>query len=106
MGGQWPGKWLDIKGTLDFYPVETQGHHLHTFLDTMQEDFRKIKKTKILPRPWRNLSQGEKRALKSLSENKNIIIRAAERGVAIKNFEDYKKEAYNILADNKYYEKL
>lgn len=36
------GKSTQLKGKSNFYAVETQGHHLHTFLDTVQKDFRKI----------------------------------------------------------------
>lgn len=98
-----PGKVLDIKGTSRFYPVESQGHHLWTFLDTIEKEFWKIVRIKISQKPWQKLSQGEQKALRYLSENKDKVIRAADKGggVVIQDFEDYNQEAFSILADEK-----
>lgn len=52
-----------------------------------------------------NLSLEEKKALKSLQQNTNIIIKNADKGggVVLQNREDYLKEATGILSDKNYY---
>lgn len=86
--------------------METQGHHLRTFLDSVQEDFRKIEHQKHHPTARSNLSKGEKLALRSLNNDKNLVIHAADkgRGVVLLDLEDYQKEADNILSYKTYYE--
>ena len=55
-----------------------------------------------------NLSPAERLALKDLRNNKDIIIRIADKGAAvvIQNRLDYLKEGYRQLSDPKFYQKL
>lgn len=64
----------------------------------MQEDFRKINSHKNYSKS--NLTRGERLALKSLGENKDLVIRGADKGggVVLQDLEEYQKEAYNILS--------
>lgn len=50
----------------------------------------------------------EELALKNLSENSGIVIRAADKGggVVLQDFEEYNKEALRIVDDQAYYEKI
>lgn len=60
------GKVTDVKGPSNFYPVHTQGHHLQTFIDMVQNDFRKLDRNKKYKNPLQNLNKQEKQALKTL----------------------------------------
>lgn len=44
-----------------YYPVEAQGHHLRTYLDLVQDDFRKIDKLQARTKPGHNLSRKKKK---------------------------------------------
>lgn len=83
-------------------------HHLHTFIDTIQEDFLKFDVSSLTIKTRRNLTRKEKLALKQLSKNKEIVIRAADKGggVVIQYFFTYHREAPNILSDEEFYEKV
>lgn len=108
IGPMRPGKFKEVKCKSKFYPTEAQGHHLRTFLDTVQEEFRSLdQKNDSIFTKW-NLSKGEIKALKTLKENSNIVIRPADKGgaIVIQDFDDYNKEALNILSDHEYYKKI
>lgn len=55
-----------------------------------------------------NLSKEERKALKQLSENMEIVIRQADKGggIAIQNYKDYNAEAMKTLSDRNYYYKI
>ena len=55
-----------------------------------------------------NISPAERKALKELQTNPNIVIKAADKGsaIVILNSEDYKKEALRQLSDEKFYIKV
>ena len=55
-----------------------------------------------------NLTKEEFRAIKSLIDNKNIIIKPADKGssVVIMDKMDYLKEGYRQLANEKHYQKV
>lgn len=59
------GKATDLKGPSTFYPIHAQGHHLQTFMDRVQEDFRKLDQEKKYSKPSQNLNKYEKIALKT-----------------------------------------
>lgn len=71
---------MTIKGKSTFYPVESQGHLLKTFLEFVQEDFREIGATKDLKHMKKNLTREEEKALKNLSENKQSAVQQIKRG--------------------------
>lgn len=54
------------------------------------------------------ISKNERKGIKSLTSDKSIIIKEADKGgaVILMNTEHYKKMAKDILNDTKYYEKL
>lgn len=101
-----PGKIKEVRCKSKFYPIEAQGQHLSTLMDIVQEEFQIIEKKMVNSK--RNLSKGEQRALKTLKNNEEIVIRAADKGggIVIQDFQDYKQEALNILSDKEYYEKI
>ena len=55
-----------------------------------------------------NIDSNERQALKELLENKNIIIKPADKGSAVVIMDriDYLKEGYRQLSDTKYYTRL
>ena len=59
-------------------------------------------------RPRDNLNAGERRALKDLKQNKDIVIKQADKGAAVvvMNLHDYIREALRQLQDTNYYQKL
>ena len=60
------------------------------------------------PSPRNNLTPNERKALKELCNNKDIIIKPADKGsaVVIMQREDYLREGYRQLSDPKFYRKL
>ena len=60
------------------------------------------------PSPRNNLTPNERKALKELCNNKDIIIKPADKGsaVVIMQREDYLREGYEQLSDPKFYRKL
>lgn len=50
----------------------------------------------------------EKKALKSLGENTEIVIRQADKegGIVVQNYGDYNAEALNIQSNTVYYKKI
>ena len=63
----------------------------------------KIKNTHL-----QNSSRGERKALKDLSKNRDIVIKPADKGsaVVVTNTSDYIKEGERQLKDEKFYRKL
>ena len=59
----------------------------------------------IPPTKFHNLSKGEKLAIKTLSSNKNIIIKPADKGgaVVVQDILDYINEGIRQLSDTKFY---
>lgn len=51
------------------------------------------------------MTKEERKSLKQLSENKDIVIRQADKGggIILQNYIDYNAEAMNILSDQEYY---
>lgn len=99
-------KSVDIKNKSTFYPVETQGHHLRTFINTVQEKLQQLKPSVPSKASQHNLTTKERKALKELKNNKEIVIRAADKGggVVIQDFTSYNQEATSILSDMDFYE--
>ena len=63
----------------------------------------------IIPPPEKsNISLDEKRALRQISNNPNIVIKPADKGgaVVIQNREDYIKEGQRQLCDPKFYKEI
>ena len=60
------------------------------------------------PKPRYNLKLKERKAIKSLKDNPNIVIKPADKGgaIVIMNKEDYVKECLRQLSDKKHYKKL
>ena len=55
-----------------------------------------------------NISRAERKAIKTLSQNQNIIIKPADKGsaVVVMNRKDYISEGYKQLSDPKFYKKV
>ncbi|GAA6073383.1 uncharacterized protein LOC105358296 isoform X1 [Tachysurus ichikawai] len=90
----------------DWVPPEDKlPTELHTLFQT---DLGYLKKHFRLSQNEPNLSQGEINALKELGENKQIVIKPADKGSAIVIWdrEQYLWEGYRQLLDPKYYRKL
>jgi hypothetical protein len=60
------------------------------------------------PTKYRNLSQGQASAIKSLTNNHNIVVKPVDKGQAIcvLNREDYLREGYKQLSDRTKYRKV
>lgn len=99
-----------LRAKSKFYPTYHKGHHIETFYSLVASELRKINSDSKRNKPTHgsNLTFKQRGALKNLMENKNIIIRNADKGgsVVIQDTKDYLKEAKNILYDTRYYEIL
>ena len=64
--------------------------------------------TKLQPTRNKNLTAQEFKSLLTLSKNKNIVIKQADKGsgIVIQNIDDYIKEGDRQLADNRFYKPL
>lgn len=65
-----------VKGRSTVYPIESQGHHLKTILDSVQDDFRNVERFRDFSHTKKNLKNIEEK----LSENREVVIRAADKG--------------------------
>lgn len=77
------GKYIQIRNKSTFYLVESQGHFVKTFLDSIQENLREVDKlneTKTRLGSRKNLTKEEEIALKNLTKNGDIVIKAADKG--------------------------
>ena len=84
--------------------------------ETVSKDFakmfksleKKINRMKIVQSKKQNLSQQERKALKSLRKNKNIVIKPADKGttLVIMNRADYIQEGERQLSNDKFYKKI
>lgn len=89
----------------DWLPEDTQLHEdLLKELENLEKESDKIKLRNGPP----NLSKSEKHAIRSLQNNKNIIIKPADKGSAtvIMNKKDYIAEANRQLSNTLHYKKL
>lgn len=68
----------------------------------VSSEFREINSTSSTKH---NLKQIERRALKALQGNPNLVIKNTDKGggVVIQNRTDYLAEAHRILSDTEYY---
>lgn len=80
------GKAVTFKGKSSFYPTSSKGNFIETFQELVLEDLEKLtdkKKNKF--ESYRQshsgfLNKNEKEALNSLKQNKEIVIRPADKG--------------------------
>ena len=87
-----PSGWTPQPGT-------SQG--IDTFLNKNTEEIFNIKRNKVS----NNLPPEEKRALKELMENNNIVIKPADKGgaIVIQDKEKYKSECLRQLNNREHY---
>ncbi|KAM9326562.1 ficolin-2-like [Gastrophryne carolinensis] len=90
-----------------FYPVQSRNNILDTFQEAVEHDLIELAER----RPTNikhNLSNGERKAIKSLANNTEIVIRAADKGgcVVVLNTKDYEMEALRQLGDTNTYREL
>ena len=81
----------------------------HQSLDVFQRAFKKgLLKSKIPYHKKKNLTNGQYKGLKELTDNPEITIQKAEKGsaVIVMNTTDYLREGYKQLSDSNYYTKL
>lgn len=84
-------------------------HKLPPQLNTwIKKDLDEFKKTFLPLRQSSNLTSQEAEALKQLKDNKQIVIKPADKGsaIVIMDREQYLWEGYRQLNDTKYYKKL
>lgn len=76
---------------------------METFFDLVSTEFRWI--NQMSDKLTTNLSTDKRLSLKSLKNNKDIVIRNADKGdaVVIQDLDQYILEANNILMDSRYY---
>ena len=78
---------------------------LDLFLKNLEFELFSIKES---GQNYSNLSYLERRALRNLKESSDIVIKKADKGsaVVVWGLEEYRKEAYRHLKDEKVYEKV
>ncbi|XP_053575664.1 nuclear pore complex protein Nup205 [Bombina bombina] len=89
----------------NFNPPKEDVTYIDLFQQLVMEDFNKLpSKSNKHTRLWPN----EERALKSLANDSNLVIRQADKGggIVLQDYKDYVNEAYNILLNVEYYRKL
>lgn len=73
-----------VKQKFRFYPIDSQGHLLHSCHDFVMDEFEKLEKEvpkkKIRKGQHSNLTHVEKKALKNLKNNKDSSKRHKQRG--------------------------
>ncbi|XP_075709805.1 uncharacterized protein LOC142743193 [Rhinoderma darwinii] len=96
---------VDVRSKSSFYPLHHRGPYLDTFSTLVGNDLKSLEKPNMTND---NLSSCERRAMKSLQNNHQIVIRSADKGggIVIQDRSVYIKEAYRILSDTTFYEKL
>lgn len=95
----------DLKPKSRFYPTQSKGNLLESFSTVVSNEFRSINNDIINKH---NITNKERAAIKSLSENDKIVIKSADKGggVVILDKTAYLTEANRLLSDNKYYKLL
>ena len=81
----------------------------HVSLNAFKHAFKKqLLHSKNHKRPKDNLTKDERTGLKSLQDNKNIVIQKADKGsaVVVMNTTDYLREGYRQLSYPKFYTKI
>ncbi|XP_053545722.1 calpain-1 catalytic subunit-like [Bombina bombina] len=94
------------KNPSTFYPIQSRGNTIETFYRRVEADLRTLNHTK---KPVKsNLNIHEQQALRSLSDNMNIVIKQADKGcsVVVMNRSSYIAEALRQLEDTSSYTKL
>lgn len=101
----------DLKPKSKFYPVQSKGPYIETYYQAVYKDFVNLcenSNTSSKNSKRSNLNRHEKQALNDLTNNKQIIIKQADKGgsIVVQNRDDYLKEAHRLLADTHTYMKL
>ncbi|CAJ0968585.1 unnamed protein product [Ranitomeya imitator] len=100
---------LGLRNPSSFVPPKSN-HAVETFIDLLDRDIRRtIHEQRLGLLPVRhNLSSSEKQALDTLSENRDIVIKPADKGgaIVIMNKHHYVTEIRRQLSDTNTYRKL
>ncbi|XP_077116947.1 uncharacterized protein LOC143773356 [Ranitomeya variabilis] len=90
-----------------FNPIHEQSEAFLTFDRLVTNDIRKLKRARSRFNPG-NLTNAEKKAIKDLQNNNNIIIRPADKGggIVILDRVTYHEESIRLLSDTTTYKKL
>ena len=95
---------LNKKTTKGYRPSR---EHLNAYTDELRQDIKDNiqKDNRVI---WKNLSQRERSALHRLNKNKDIAIKAADKGgtTVIMDSSEYFKEATRQLQNEQYYQKV
>ncbi|KAM4770876.1 uncharacterized protein WCC33_002646 [Rhinophrynus dorsalis] len=96
-------KALDLVASLQAnLPTEAQkGTNLILFQHLVRKEIQQLS----FKNKWDNLTRSERVALRNLAKNQDLVIRQADKsgGVVLQNYEDYMKEAANLLSDRSFY---
>ncbi len=96
-----PFEHREFKKPSNFEPKQNP-HSLETFIDVNEWDLSKTIFEKNKPE---NVTPGERKGLRDLSQNKNIVIKKADKGsnIVIMNRADYIAEGNSQLTNEKFY---
>ena len=102
------GVWVEKNP--DWYPekvTKNRSKGLQTFIENTRHDVKAHLSHKD-QRYWNNLSFAQRQALRTLSTDKTIVTKQADKGGAlvIMNRSDYEKECLSQLTNNRFYEEL
>ena len=91
-----------LKNQSVFNPQKGTNHHIEVFRKMVQDDIRE------LPIPQNGSSAKFKQGIKSIEQNKQIVVRPADKGggLVILNREYYYKEMQQQLEDKKTYMRM
>ncbi|XP_053571929.1 deoxynucleoside triphosphate triphosphohydrolase SAMHD1 [Bombina bombina] len=100
-----------FKDKSHFYPVNARDHIIDLFQRTIEKELTDLHKTlqsTTISKARDNLSRHERKALKDLQDNPNIVITKADKGgaIVVLNTTDYLDEVHKHLEDKDQYMKL
>ena len=93
-----------VRNKSHFLPPKNRNEALDQFINNVES----IPLDKSSTKPKSNISKYERKAITTLTSDKNIIIKEADKGggIVIMNTDHYKTMSENIISDKSFYETL
>jgi hypothetical protein len=97
-------KWMKQASKRGFEPPPNREPSMEAYIEQVNQDILNLLKSNI-EKHHPNMTQSERKALESLKENKNIIIKPADKGgaIVVMHKMEYDKEILKMLGDDQFY---